>query len=457
MVPVKGTNLGMDKAIHLVVEAGPERGREISVSKDGVRIGRSSRNDVVLDDASMSRFHCRLFFKPDEGLWVADLGSSNETMVNGAAIQEARVKPGDTISIGDTVIKVRSDRESGEVTADAGASAAAAAPVGRVAPEPAIDLGLLKKSATGVTMPRMRRFLIGIVGVMVLIALASWVPWARVMQAIDAHRHPPPPPAAPADLPIMELTYEHVEATSSNIFRYFMQLEHGTLVVQVDDLLNARHVRREKKVEADLMRDLAKSVESSGFMDLLEDYSGLAPGVYELSDLDVTIGPKAHRTRVLNHVEPEPFATVRSQIEEFGKNELGLAALAMEPEKLIEKAKETVLLGKKLYDEREVRYENLASAIRAFKEAELYLETIEPKPDFYGEALSRRTDCEHELQKRYDDIRFMAERAVKLQDWKEAERQLRIVIEMIPDRSDERNRVANKTLVDVGRHLGAEK
>ena len=54
----------MEKAIHLVVEAGPERGREISIAQAGARIGRSSRNDVVLDDPSMSRFHCRLFFKP---------------------------------------------------------------------------------------------------------------------------------------------------------------------------------------------------------------------------------------------------------------------------------------------------------------------------------------------------------------------------------------------------------
>ena len=457
----------MDKAIHLVVEAGPDRGLEIHVPKDGVRIGRSSRNDVVLSDASMSRFHCRLFFNPDEGLWVADLGSSNETMVNGAAIQESRIKPGDTISIGDTVIKVRSDRESGEVIAEAAAPAPApvtvaakAAPVAPAAAvgkhEAAIDLGL-EKSAPTKAMPRMRQLLVSVVVVMALVALGAWVPWSRVLKAVDEYRHPPAPPPAPAALPIMELTYERVVATSSNIFRYFLQIQRGNLVVQVDDLLNVRHVRREKKVDGDLLRDLAKSVESSGFMDLLEDYSGLAPGVYELSDLVITLGPKTHQTRVLNHIEPDPFSALRGQIEEFGKNELGLAALAMEPEKLIESAKEAVLLGKKLYDEREVRYENLASAIRAFKEAELYLETIEPKPDFYGDALSRRTDCERELQKRYDDIRFMAERAVKLQDWKEAERQLRIVIEMIPDRSDDRNRIANKTLVDVERHLGAEK
>lgn len=442
----------MDNVIHAIVEAGPERGREIHIPRDGVRIGRSSRNDVVLNDPSMSRFHCRLFFKPGEGLWVADLGSSNETMLNGAAIQENRVKPGDEIFIGDTRIRIRSDRHPDEAALAAGTSAPTPAP----APgEPVIDLGL-KKTAAPMQMNRLRTSLLMAVGIMGLLALLAWIPWARLVESVKAHRRPPAPPPV-VNLPLLDLSYERVEATTSNIFRYFMQIQHGTLVVQVDDLQNARHVRREKKVDPELLRDLAKSVETAGFFDLLDDYAGLAPGVYELSDIRVTLGARTHRSRVLNRVEPEPFAAVRGQVEEFGKNELGLAALAVEPEKLVELGRTALLLGKKLYDEREVRYENLSAAIRAFREVEGDLETIEPKPDFYGEAVSRRSDCERELQKRYDDVWFMAERAVKLRDWKESARHLRIIIEMIPDRSDERNQNAYKKLVDVERHLGAEK
>jgi hypothetical protein len=51
----------------------------------------------------------------------------------------------------------------------------------------------------------------------------------------------------------------------------------------------------------------------------------------------------------------------------------------------------------------------------------------------------------------------MAEKAVKLRDWKEAARHLRIINEMIPDRSDDRNRNAYKKLVDVERRLATEK
>ena len=110
-----------------------------------------------------------------------------------------------------------------------------------------------------------------------------------------------------------------------------------------------------------------------------------------------------------------------------------------------------------MWDEREVRNENLYNAIRSYKECEWYLETIQPKPTFYSEATNARNDCIRELQRRYDDLWFLAERSVKLRDWKEAERQLKVICEMIPDRSDERNRNASKNLVDVERHLSTEK
>jgi len=181
------------------------------------------------------------------------------------------------------------------------------------------------------------------------------------------------------------------------------------------------------------------------------------PGIHESSEIRITVRSRTHCTRVLNHVEPEVFAQVRVQLEEFSKNEMGLAALAIEPAELIKHAHQSLLLGQKLYDEREVAGGNLAGAVRALTEAEWYLETIEPKPQFYGEVLELRSDCQKELQQRYENIWFVAERAVKLRDWREAAKQLRTVCEMIPDRSDDRNRNAYKKLVDVERRLSMDK
>lgn len=443
----------MAKHVNLIVESGPVKGREISVPIEGVRIGRSSRNDISIDDAALSRFHCRLFFKPGEGLWLSDLGSANGTLLNGKEVQEQRVHEGEEIVLGETTLRVVSDYDPESSIKPASPAPASSKAFHEPGVSP-VDLGLTKPGKAATT-PASRRRLLWLALAMILVVALAWLP--KLVGLLKAFETPEEKAPVTVALPEVELSFERVEAASSNIFRYVLEVGDGRLTVQVDDLLRDRHVRREKKVAPELIRDLGRAIETAGFFGLAGDYSGMAPGVYETTDITVTLGARTHRVKVLNHIEPESLVIVRNAIEEFGKNELGLAALAIEPTELVNRARQALLLGQKLYDEREVSHGNLHGAIRAFTESEWYLETIEPKPDFYADVLSRKSDCERELQRRYDDMWFMAERAVKLRDWKEAARHLRVISETIPDRSDDRNRNAYKKLVDVERHLATEK
>lgn len=447
----------METIVHLLITEGPSKGRELHVPHVGVRIGRSSRNDISIPDGAMSRFQCRFFLMPGDGLWVSDLGSANGTMVNGKLVQEQRLHVHDEILAGDTCIRVVNEG-SAPVEVPAAAPNAPAAPA-RVAPV-AVDLGLRRAlepacSPASAGPNPMRRNLLWLATLLLLLVLAIFL--KKPILAIFE----PPPPSPPAqhqiNLPVLELMFERVEGSSSNVFRYCLELKDNLLKVEVDDLLSDRHVRRDKKVTPELQQELARSVEGTGVLDLREEYSGLAPGLHQSSDLSVTIGAVTRRIRVLNQAEPEIFANVRAMIEEFGKNELGLSALAVDPAALLEKARNALLQGKKMWDEREVRNGNLHNAIRAYKECEWYLETIQPKPDFYAEATSAKNECIRELQRRYEDLWFLAERSVKLREWKEAERQLKVICEMIPDRSDDRNRNAGRSLLDVERHLTTEK
>ena len=429
----------MAKTIHLSVVKGPGELREIHVPAGGVRIGRSSRNDISIVDDAMSRFQCRFFFKPGEGLWVSDLGSANGTLVNNAVVQEQQLKVNDEVLAGDTLFRVMcvTEGESAESSVDLG-----------------LKRGGVKAESSGT--PVLRRNLIVIAGVLALLVVVILTPWSKLTGGLTWGKNPPA--AVPLEVfPDLEVALERVEGSASNIFRYALEIRGGCLMVQVDDLDSNRHVRREKKVAPELLRDLARSLETGGFFDLREEYAGLAPGIHEASDLAVTIGVKTRRVKVVNHLEPEVFASVRAIIEEFGKNELGLAALAIDPATLLVKAREALLQGKKMWDEREVRDGNLFKAIRSYTECEWYLETIEPKPGFYGEAVSAKADCQREMQRRYEDLLFLTERAVKLRDWKEADRQLKVMRDMIPDPSDERYRNVDKKMVDVGRHLSVEK
>jgi hypothetical protein len=94
--------------------AGGTRGGSI-VLADGARttlptsgsitLGRAAECEVRLTDTSVSRRHAEVRANGD-GTWtVVDLGSTNGTKVNGATVNERKLKDGDTISTGDTHLR----------------------------------------------------------------------------------------------------------------------------------------------------------------------------------------------------------------------------------------------------------------------------------------------------------------------------------------------------------------
>jgi len=67
-----------------------------------VRVGRSLDNDIILDDASVSRCHLELHWR-ENGYSLADQGSSYGTEVNGRRLEpgeQVRLQAGDRILVG---------------------------------------------------------------------------------------------------------------------------------------------------------------------------------------------------------------------------------------------------------------------------------------------------------------------------------------------------------------------
>jgi hypothetical protein len=87
--------------------------RDVPLDGRPLTIGRAADEDVVLADPLASRRHARL--SPRGGrLILADLGSTNGTRVNGEAIRESVVGPGDRIEIGATRLEIVVDRQRGD-------------------------------------------------------------------------------------------------------------------------------------------------------------------------------------------------------------------------------------------------------------------------------------------------------------------------------------------------------
>lgn len=99
-------DLGYGKLIFLS-EDGPEQ--EYDLGKSQVTLGRGTTNDISLADNRISRSHARLECGPRHCTLV-DLGSSNGSYVNGQRVEKIDLQPGDTITIGDTLLRFDNPR-----------------------------------------------------------------------------------------------------------------------------------------------------------------------------------------------------------------------------------------------------------------------------------------------------------------------------------------------------------
>ena len=88
----------------VVVIYGSELGRRVQLGSAPFEIGRSSSNDLFIDQESISRHHARISFD-GSSYWVSDLGSTNGTYVNDDLVREQRLRDGDQVRIGRSILK----------------------------------------------------------------------------------------------------------------------------------------------------------------------------------------------------------------------------------------------------------------------------------------------------------------------------------------------------------------
>jgi pSer/pThr/pTyr-binding forkhead associated (FHA) protein len=82
---------------------GPARTVLIPLGDEIVRIGRGVGADLRLDEPSVSRRHA--IFEPVPEPRILDDRSSNGTFVNGARVQQAVLRSGDTIVVGRVALR----------------------------------------------------------------------------------------------------------------------------------------------------------------------------------------------------------------------------------------------------------------------------------------------------------------------------------------------------------------
>ena len=96
----------MVSQFQLIMRSGPTPGASFILEGDQLTIGRDSTNEVVINDAEISRRHARLTFQGGKYV-LEDLGSTNGTFVNGQRLAGPRVlKAGEVVSFGEQIVLV---------------------------------------------------------------------------------------------------------------------------------------------------------------------------------------------------------------------------------------------------------------------------------------------------------------------------------------------------------------
>jgi pSer/pThr/pTyr-binding forkhead associated (FHA) protein len=451
---------GMGKRPEIEITNGPMAGKRFAVPKDGLRLGRSSSNDIHIPDEELSRNHCLFEAVGEDGIRLTDLASANGTVVNGRSLgsDSADLKPGDLIEVGATVLKVTGEKLTLH-------------PPRPATPPPVangenLDLGLgAKPGATTPASPAARRaarLKMAIVVAAVVAVAAVALVLTDAFLSPNANDAEIKSAAADDDSPVLrEVVYEKVEANDQKIFRYEMRLSpEGVLSVAVDNVPDEeRHVTKSQKLDDAALAELGSILAFSAIRDIDREYIGVEPDPPALESwtLKVVYTTHVRRVTIVNAPEPEAFRAIREKLEAFSKNQLGVWALQYSRDKLVSLADESLALAKAKWEDRDVQYGNLFGAVKAYEEVLFYLETVNPKPPSAAEAQKGLVEAKAELEQRYTNQRFLANRAINLQQWEEAQRQLLVLLELVPDRTDDRNREASAKLIDVEKRLKGEK
>ena len=447
----------MAKRPELLITSGPMSGTRFEVGAGGVRLGRSSSNDVLIPDEELSRNHCLFEQSGEAGIRVTDLASANGTFVNGEQLgsDSRELKPGDMIEVGSTAISVVGDEPSPTPLRAAPVAVGAAIDLG-LGTAPAAESQGESASRPSAKKPggHPRAMLANVLWIVAALVVA-----AAIAVVLCAPRDSEKPVVSPVveekpEKKLISLSYEKIEADAARVFSYRMDVDSaGVLHVAFDDVPGEnRHVDKKAKLSEKAMKRILEVLDRPGFAALDDAYTG--------SSAEVENALKSFRIRVVrwnsikdvlveNTQEPDAFREVRESLEAFSRNELGIWAIQYSKEKLIELSEESAKVGDTKWEDREVEYGNLSASVKAYKDALFYLETVNPKPESFATVKERLARSEAELKQRYEDQRFLVDKAINLGDWEVAQTELKILCELVPERDDPRHAEANARLVDV--------
>jgi two-component system, NtrC family, response regulator GlrR len=103
------------RRFRLRIVDGGEVGHVFESTRDRVQLGSHPLNDLLLDERTVSRFHCEVFVDEKGNPWVKDLGSRNGTVVDGVPVKEAALRSGSLLQLGRVALRFELSGEKNRI------------------------------------------------------------------------------------------------------------------------------------------------------------------------------------------------------------------------------------------------------------------------------------------------------------------------------------------------------
>src|ERR1700742_1891345 len=108
--------------------------RRETVTQDIVKVGKDARSHLGVDDDLASRMHAVIEVASPSDITLIDLGNEPGTLVNGQRVNKCKIRPGDQIQIGSTLIVLENAEPASAMPPQVAAAPAPAAPFAASAP-----------------------------------------------------------------------------------------------------------------------------------------------------------------------------------------------------------------------------------------------------------------------------------------------------------------------------------
>ena len=435
----------MPTGFSLVIQQGPELGKEFSFDRKTVSIGRAAtENDMILNDPSISGKHARITFEEGK-YYLQDLGSTNRTYFQGRPVEEGQrlhLQNGDEFSLGKIPLKFL-DQASEEKDSDTKKiftgnekdrdTKKILTQTRQVGNEDVVRRLRLR----GESLLKQKPVLVVAAAVVLLLVfltlLKIGIQGPETSKKTDVRSYPdhslqPIPLPAPNTYGYCRPDRTHPDKA---IFSFGGQPGRAKLYYT------------------------AGGVDSEGEVVVLLNGTKIAQAPLAMKGWGAE--QALHLPRELMNEGGQNQLVFDNTMNPPGKQEWGIKNLRIE---FLATGKCDELEARRLFDlanqmveEKAVSEGNIYRAYEYFARAVSQIDGCTPKPAILADMEAKMRAAQDELDNRYKDLQFSYKKAVKLKKFAQARTDLERILQLIPDEKDERHKEAVRLLKRISEYL----